>query len=603
MPLITRIVLIFIFALLTVGIAWQMQSFSEKELLWGYLPLWLFISLLGLKTVLFIPKHSKAKYEHWRWIGLSFLGGMLLAAGFSPYPFSLLLFVGFLPFLIVEEEIRAKAGYGSSWLLFRYLWPGLLLWNILTTFWVANSALAAGIFAVSVNSLLMFIPFLLYQKASGLLKKELSPYTLIVFWIAFEYFHMRWELSWPWLTLGNGFAALPSWVQWYEYTGTQGGTLWVLVANSILFSFLKNRRENKDNSFLNNLPFRFILVILVPLIISLFLYYSWQEKGVQKVVAIVQPNFEPHYEKMSLPAKLQLERYLELSEEIVDEETDYLLYPETILGLIENKDLGKDRYTRDLKAFVDRFPKLKLVSGFSTYDRLSPPEEGKRPQTVRMDIVNNGMDTIFWQAYNTAAQFTSGKDEVPTYFKSKLVPGAEHFPFYDMLFMFSFIVDQLQGTVEGNATQQKREAFKAADGLSIGPIICYESIYGEFVSGYVREGANALFILTNDGWWDNTPGHKQHLQFACLRAIETRRSIARSANSGISAFINQRGDIISPTAYAKVAVLKESIQFNDDITFYVKWGDLIGRISIFISLFFGFISLRQYLTQQIQTTN
>ena len=79
-------------------------------------------------------------------------------------------------------------------------------------------------------------------------------------------------------------------------------------------------------------------------------------------------------------------------------------------------------------------------------------------------------------------------------------------------------------------------------------------------------------------------GHRQHLYFASLRAIETRRSIARSANTGISAFINQRGEIFQATKYDEAVAIKGDIQLNDEITFYVKWGDMIARIFTFITL-------------------
>ena len=149
----------------------------------------------------------------------------------------------------------------------------------------------------------------------------------------------------------------------------------------------------------------------------------------------------------------------------------------------------------------------------------------------------------------------------------------------------------------GLGAQAERSAFKGRD-HSIGPVVCYESVYGEYCNGYVHNGAQALFIVTNDGWWDNTAGHKQHLKFASLRAIETRRAIARSANTGISAFINQRGDISSKTKYGEDAVIKESILFNDQITFYVKWGDLIGRISLFISAILIFNTIaRRWMTK------
>jgi apolipoprotein N-acyltransferase len=121
--------------------------------------------------------------------------------------------------------------------------------------------------------------------------------------------------------------------------------------------------------------------------------------------------------------------------------------------------------------------------------------------------------------------------------------------------------------------------------MRIAPVICFESIYGEYVTEYIRNGANLIFIITNDGWWDNSAGYKQHLNYAQLRAIETRRSIARSANTGISAFINQRGEIINMTEWWIRDAIKETIRTNSKLTFYVKYGDYFGRLASFLAIF------------------
>ena len=133
--------------------------------------------------------------------------------------------------------------------------------------------------------------------------------------------------------------------------------------------------------------------------------------------------------------------------------------------------------------------------------------------------------------------------------------------------------------------------FVSEDSTSIATIICYESVYGEFVTEFVKNGAELIFLITNDGWWGNTPGHKQHFLYSKLRAIETRRSIARSANTGISCFINQRGDVFQETEYWKPAVIKQSINKNTKFTFYVNYGDYIGRISVFIAVLFFLITV------------
>ena len=131
--------------------------------------------------------------------------------------------------------------------------------------------------------------------------------------------------------------------------------------------------------------------------------------------------------------------------------------------------------------------------------------------------------------------------------------------------------------------------------VPIGCAICYESVYGEFCTGYAKKGARALTIITNDAWWGDTPGYRQHLSYASLRAIETRRDIARCGNTGISAFINQRGDVVSQSHWWERETLEGTVYLNNVQTFFVKNGDIAGRAAtllfllLLLTLFIRFI--------------
>ncbi len=235
---------------------------------------------------------------------------------------------------------------------------------------------------------------------------------------------------------------------------------------------------------------------------------------------------------------------------------------------------------RVAKQFVDKHPGIKLVTGVSAYKIFADGEPHTR-NTRRIKRANG--DVFFVEVYNAALQLEAGQDSIPFYIKSKLVPGAEILPYHEVLFFLKPIVDQLDGSVEGHGIQRHREAFPSSDGR-VAPSICYESVFGDYNGGYVRAGAEATFIMTNDGWWDDSGGQKQHLAYARLRAIETRRSIARSANTGTSCFINQRGDVQQPTEYEVEAAIRQNIKSNDRITFYVRWGDMIARFAFFSTL-------------------
>jgi apolipoprotein N-acyltransferase len=191
---------------------------------------------------------------------------------------------------------------------------------------------------------------------------------------------------------------------------------------------------------------------------------------------------------------------------------------------------------------------------------------------------------MYYDSYNTALNIDTSKN-VEIYHKSQLVIGVEKIPYPVVFGLFEKFSLDLGGTVGSLGTQEERSVFThRKKNIKIAPVICFESLFGEFVSKYIQNGANLIFVITNDGWWDDTPGYRQHKSYSSLRAIETRRSIARSANTGTSCFVNQRGEISQPTQWWKEAVIRGNINANDKITFYVKFGDYIGRITSFISV-------------------
>jgi apolipoprotein N-acyltransferase len=574
-----RIPAIILLTLISLGLGWDMLRLNQLDQLWGYRPLYLFLSAWGALVLLRAGRY-RSWPQRWRWLGLSTLSALLLGLGFPDLlPVPALMFVGFVPLLIAEREISAARQGPARREVLRYAYHTFVLWNIITTYWVANTAFVAGIFAIWVNALLMCIPFLLFHQTRHLMPR-LGYGAFIAYWIAFEYLHQRWELTWPWLTLGNSFAEYPSWVQWYEYSGVFGGSLWVLAANVLALRLWQAYRGQAVP--LRGPILQLAGLILLPIAFSQVLYHRYEEQGPLREVVVVQPNFEPHYEKFDLPEYIQVKRMVDLAAPLVSLQTHYLLLPETSFGMLEARNINSYEAVRYLREQFEAYPQLQIVAGVDAYYLFQPGEPGTR---ALREVVRPTGDTLRYEVLNAAIQLSMESPEVPLYRKSKLVPGPEIFPYPWFFFFMKPLVNRLEGTVAGVGTQVERSALRSPAGR-VAPVICYESIFGEYSAGYIRNGAQAIFIMTNDGWWDHTAGHRQHLYFASLRAIESRRAIARSANTGISAFINQRGDIQQPTRYDEPIAIKQAIPFNDAVTFYVRWGDILGRIALFASAIF-----------------
>ena len=491
---------------------------------------------------------------------LSLLSALLLFFSWPPNGFSPIALVAFVPLFYLFKTLDKKRE------IFLYSFLTFLLWNFSTTYWIMHASLLGMILAVLVNSTLKSIVILIsfYIKKKFDLKR--AWWALLCFWLTFEYIHLNWDLTWPWLHLGNVFSSQVNLIQWYEYTGILGGTFWVLIANLFIVQAI-SIKYYRYASF---------LVVLLPLIISFLIKNEPTPKKKLNFV-IVQPNVDPYFEKFDkFSESEQLDNFLELAKSKIDSTTDYLIGPETALvkEIWESK-VDQANSIKKIKDLIKLYPNLKIILGATTvkvYD-------SKKTNTSRK--FRNS--TMYYDVFNSALQIS--KEDVQIYRKSKLVQGVEFIPFDKVLGWIDFLTIDLGGTSGSLGTQVERSVFTNKF-QKVAPIICYESIYGEFVNGFVRNGAEILTVITNDGWWKDTPGYQQHLQLSCLRAIETRRALVRSANTGISAFISQNGQIMESTNWDEAIVISKQMPTFSKITFYVKYGDYIGRISSFLSVLF-----------------
>ncbi len=532
---------------------------------------------------------------------LPIIGGLLSFLAWQPTPLFFLIFIAWCPLLLIEDYFSNKYKSTAKLKLLPFTFLFFFSWNTLVTYWLFYASVIGTLCAVVANSLLMCLPFLLFHQSKKKFGPPIGYVSFIIFWLSFEYLHQNWELSWSWLNLGNVFSNFPAFIQWYEYTGSAGGTLWILLVNLLLFSIIKKTAINPPNitNFIQmiktfaSIIWQPVLLLFLPIVFSLFIYNTYSEEGEKIEALLIQPNIDPYQKFNSDLINQNTTHLLNLSKNNLTKNTDYILWPETAIPqyLYLNK-LETYSIINNIKQLINN-TKTNLITGAATLYKYSQ-EEQKSATSKEL-----GMKGEIVDIYNSALQITDA-EQIQIYHKSKLVPGAENMPFSNYFhFLDEFLVD-LGGIKKSLASQTERGVFAVNDGFTVAPIICYESIYGAYVTEYVKKGANFLFIITNDAWWGNSAGHKQHLSYASLRAIETRRSIARSANTGISCFINQRGDIVAATKYDTSTTLLGSLTSNDKITLFVKYGDVISRISLAISLLIFFNLIVSNLTNDFK---
>ena len=520
------------------------------------------------------------------WIMVLLFAVLMSVPFLVPHTGQLALF-GILP-LLCMDRIATLTGRKRVWV---YHYSAFVLWNTFTTFWVCNATIGGGIFAILANSLQMSLIFGLFRLSKKKFTGSLPYIFLMVAWIAWERFYFDAEISWPWLVLGNAFARTTWAVQWYEYTGSLGGSLWVWMCNLSIFGMLVSISDG--NVFRWNAKAKaaslagLVMLFAAPVIISSFIgrqyEYSMCSSEDTLDVVIVQPNIDPYNKFEAMTQAQQNGIYLSLAEKALEyRKADstaaplLLLAPETLTGDIVLGDWPRSSTWKGFTSFLENYPGVNLLFGASVYDYI---HTDKAPSYTARNI-RKGL----WIESHNSALITDGTKRTEIFHKSKLVVGVEHTP-YPRIFC---PLDNKLGGVMGRCVGQEEVSLLNVKGgdtvVPVGCAVCYESVYGEYYTDYIRKGARAMTIITNDAWWGNTPGYRQHLSYASLRAIETRRAIARCANTGISAIISPSGKVLDPSPWWEQAVITGTLPLRDDITFFVSHGDITGRVCTFIFL-------------------
>lgn len=440
----------------------------------------------------------------------------------------------FVPLFVLQRSLHDSARKGFLW------WVALTLslWIIGTCYWVSYAFWAASFIVPVVGVISLWPAWWLYNIVWKRSKKALAYTILISLWITLEWWYAMGDVSFPWLTLGGSWAEWPWGVQWYSATGIYGGTLWIMVANIAIYTALSKPR----------VAWFAAAWIVLPITLSLGIYWSYQTPTDRTIeVAVIQPNIDPYTEKYETDG---LSVVLNLAAK-APQNTELFVAPETVITNSINLEL------------LEQSASIERITQFLK----------SRPTNARFII--GAMSFRQDEFYNSALYVDTCSVEI--YRKSKLVIGVETTPQWTE--WFARAID-MGGYVGSLGRQAERTVFSG----KVGAAICYESIYGEYFAEWVFRGSELMTIITNDGWWGDTPGYRQHALYARLRAVENRRSIARSANTGISELIDPRGNVISTLGWDKQGLVTGSLPLNSTLTPYTLWGDMTARIALYTAI-------------------
>lgn len=457
------------------------------------------------------------------------------------------------------------------------------LWNVATIWWIGYATPVGPVAATLASTTLNLIAFMLFFTVAKRAPKALAYTTLVAAWIATEYWYTVGEFSWPWLILGNGFSHDVWAVQWYEYTGVFGGSLWVLVCNILFFEAWQARRDLRRWAAAG-------AALLLPMALSAGMWLSWEEpdEGTARVT-IVQPDVDC-YDKFHTDHARQERNIVDLLAR-VPADAQFVFLPETAVpGYYWEPRIAGEFFDELVDTLRSRTPGALLVTGANTTRRYAA---GAQSRTARAFADGSG----YYDIFNTALGLdTAGRRQV--HHKGRLVIGVEKTPLPWLFEWLEFLVIDLGGTLGQIGVGQHGTAFMH-DGIATGPAICYEGLYGDFYGGFVRRGAQFMAIISNDGWWGDTPGYRHLFTISRLRAIEHRRAIARAANTGRSGFISARGDIGATLGWEERGVLTADVPLASRLTFYTRYGDYLGRIAEYVLL----LSVLYYIAYRIKKRN
>lgn len=508
---------------------------------------------------------------------LSVSSGLILGlswveiTGFFP-----LIFIGLIPFLILENEIFTKKL--SSAKVYVHAFVMFAIFNLITSWWIYHASPEGLGLAVIFGSILVAFPFWFFHLTRKFVGNKEGYIAFVINILAFEWIDYNWPLSHPWLPFGNVFAHSTDIVQWYEYTGVGGGTLWVILINMILFFGYKKYKNGIKLAQLKSHIVGLFLLIIVPISISYFIKsrVDLGENSPTISIVVSQPNIDPYKKFSGGQTSLdQVKNMLNVTKNSISEKTELVITPETAIpSSLEENMIHYSDEVQIAQVFLKSFPNAKILSGASTHAFFDEENSDASRE------LKNGNG--YWEAYNSSLLIDQ-TDYVQIYHKNKLVLGVETLP-------FKFITKPLESIFDLGGTSGSLGISKEAKTFNVGkakiaPTICYESIYGEYTSQFAKKGANVMAIITNDAWWYDTPGYKQLLAYGKLRAIENRKWIARSANTGISCFIDPAGTIVKRTEWEVATSISMDVPLMEGVTFYAKYGDYITRLSVFIAAF------------------
>ncbi|MGE5682653.1 MAG: apolipoprotein N-acyltransferase [Bacillota bacterium] len=546
-----------------------------------------------LKPIPVTPEERKERKQY-RLLGV--LGGLMMGLSFPPvpFPFTLLMFFGLIPYFYVLEKKEKLLEIN------RFTYLTFFVFNLLTIYWVGSWTKEAdtflmigGVLLLFLNTAFFLIPSSLYYFARRLTNKNIALMLFPFFWISYEYLYMITDASFPWLTLGNGLTYFTHFIQISDIVGAMGLSLIVILINVFLYKVLNIYKQSKKISY------SFLLVALslffIPVIYGVYRINTFSVSKKTIRVGLIQPNLDP-WEKWTGGDLWGLTKeYLDLSDKAIKNGAQVVFWPETALP-VYLRDGSHRNVVDSIFTFIQK-RNVYLITGMPDFKYY--PDKQSAPSDAKYSKIND----MYYTTYNSVLLFSPYTFHIERYAKMKLVPFGERVPFVDLLpFLGDFIKwnvgisgwnigrDTLVFSTVDNVKNSLNNSYER-DTVKINSLVCFESVYPAFVAAFAQKGAQLISVVTNDSWYGNSSGPYQHKEIGVLRAVENRRTVVRAANGGISTVIDPLGRTLVESKMYTRTYLVGDVPLEEELTFFSKHPLIIPLFSIFVSVItvLGFI--------------
>ena len=526
---------------------------------------------------------------------LLILSGSLIGISFPPFPFpfTLLIFVGFIPYLYVLIQRKTLAEINRATFLMAFVL------TVITVYWVGSWQAEADPFLMMGGAALLFalpcvmlIPSTLFYLSKKFFNGKVSLWLFPAFWVTAEYLLTLTDLKFPWLILGHGLAKFTIFIQAADLIGAFGLSIVVLYINIFFYKLIVN--IYLEQSFSSRYFMIVVLIFLLFLVYGLIKISSFKPSGEKLKVGVIQPNIDPWEKWQSGNLQDMVDSYLEQSQKAVDKGAKLILWPETALPVyLMNGNYYPE--VNSIYSFLDS-NNVALLTGMPHinfyFDDQKYPEDAKYNKGGR----------FHYTTYNSILLLRPNTMDYQQYGKMKLVPLGEHVPFAEE---FSFLADVFKWGVGLSGWNVGKDTLVFIlpidrDTVKICGLVCYESIFPLFVTNFVQRGAEFIAVVTNDSWYGNSSGPYQHEDFAILRAVENRRSVVRCANGGVSCIINPLGEIEVQTKMFTRTILVGNVQLGNEQTFYTQHPAIVTTIISIISLWIVGLNILLYIKNKFK---